>query len=97
MKFFIALNFLLTSGLAYLIYENHRQVRKPIPGIIVIEEKILDFKKELAENNKLLHDLKARLEKLDKNVNGHSVGDSLRDHIGSLQSDLEALEKKLKQ
>ena len=96
MKFFLALNFLISVGLAYLVYENQNKIKEPNPNIIVIETKIGAFDQELAENRQLLHDLKARLEKLDKNVNGHKIGDSLRDHIGGLQSDLEALEKKIK-
>ena len=96
MKLLLTLNFLISLGLGYFVYENRKEVKEPNPQIFIIEDKVSDFKKEIDENKKLLHDLKARMEKLDKNVNGHKIGDSLRDHIGGLQSDLEALEKKLK-
>ena len=52
--------------------------------------------KSVSESSKELLELKVRLQKLDKNVNGHKIGDSLRNQIGALQSDVEALEKKLR-
>lgn len=90
------MNFLISLGLGYFVFDNHKKVKEPNPRIFIVEDRVVEFKKEIDENRKLLHDLKARVEKLDKNVNGHKIGDSLRDHIGGLQSDLEALQKQLK-
>ena len=96
MKFLIALNLILSITLGYFVYQNHKSANEPHPKIITVQDEVVEFKKEIDESRKLLLDLKARVEKLDKNVNGHKVGDSLRDQIGALQSNLEALEKKVK-
>ncbi|MCM8528438.1 MAG: hypothetical protein NE327_18080 [Lentisphaeraceae bacterium] len=96
MKFFTGLNFILSIALGYFVYDNHQKSQSYKPELKEVKEIVLRAEKSNDENNKLLLELKVRLQKLDKNVNGHEVGDSLRSQIGALQSDVEALQKKLR-
>lgn len=96
MKFLIGLNLILSTTLGYFVYENYKKVQETAPQIEKVNKTMERSLKESDENSKLLMELKIRLQKLDKNVNGHEIGDSLRAQIGALQSDVEALEKKFK-
>ena len=96
MKFLIALNILLSIGLGYFVYENHKKTKSIDSKFEDIHKMNQRTEKSVSESSKELLELKVRLQKLDKNVNGHKIGDSLRNQIGALQSDVEALEKKLR-
>ena len=96
MKFFIGLNFILSIALGYFVFENYKKVQETAPQIEKVNKTMERSLKESDENSKLLMEFKIRLQKLDKNVNGYEIGDSLRAQIGALQSDVEALQKKLK-
>lgn len=96
MKVLISINFILSFGLGYFVYENYKKAQSVKPEIELVKKTTQRAEKNNDDTTKLLIELKARLQKLDKNVNGHAIGDSLRNHIGALQSDVEAIMKKLK-